>query len=290
MPDRSWEGGLHQLIELKEGCEITGQRETLAKITFQRFFRRYLRLAGMTGTAREVAGELRSVYGLKVMAVPTHRPLRRAAHGIRIHSSAEEKWREVVARIRELHGLGRPVLVGTCSLRASEELSRLLDEAGLPHQLLNARQDRQEAQIVARAAEPGRITVATNMAGRGTDIQLAPGVAELGGLHVIATERSEARRIDRQLFGRCARQGDPGSFEAILSLDDRVVSELCPSRIQKLVQAMGPADRPGARWIAERVLWLCQRSVERRHAAVRRDLLSRDERFDEMLAFAGHLE
>src|SRR5262249_4087990 len=183
MPDRSWEQGLHQLIEVKEGCQLSSRHETLARISYQRFFRRYLRLAGMTGTAREVAHELWSVYRLPVVRVPTNRPLQRTGLGPRVYPDAETRWNAIVERIADLHRGGRPVLLGTRSVAASEHVSTLLDKAGLSHRVLNARQDREEAQIVAEAGQPGQITVATNMAGRGTDIRLGDGVAGRGGLH-----------------------------------------------------------------------------------------------------------
>src|SRR5262249_30374739 len=185
-PDRSGERGLHQLIELKEGCPLTERRETLARLTYQRLFRRYIRLAGMTGTAREVAREIRSVYGLDVVRVPLHRPSRRLRGVPTVCRSREEKWQAVADVGRRLANTGgRPVLIGTRSVRASEEISGVLRQVGIEHALLNAKQDRDEADVVARAAEPGRVTVATNMAGRGTDIRLPEGVAERGGLHVI---------------------------------------------------------------------------------------------------------
>ena len=234
-PDRSWEQGLHQLIEIKEGCDLTPERETLARISYQQFFRRYLRLSGMTGTAREVARELWSVYRLNTLVIRPRLPVRRRSWGSRVFPTQESKWQAVVARVRQLQKLGRPVLVGTCSLAASEQLSARLTAAGFPHRVLNARQDANEAAIVAEAGRRGRITVATNMAGRGTDIGLGPGVTENGGLHVIATQRAEARRIDRQLFGRCGRQGDPGSYEEILSLEDEPVKLFYPAGIRSFL-------------------------------------------------------
>ncbi|MDX1514556.1 MAG: prepilin peptidase, partial [Gammaproteobacteria bacterium] len=234
MPDRSWERGLHQMIEAKEGCHISGQQETLARISYQRFFRRYLRLAGMTGTAREVARELWSVYRLPVVTIPTNRPIRRQRLPDQVYVTADAKWTAIVRLVREMTRKGRPVLVGTRSVAASEHLSELLTAAGLPHQVLNARQDQEEAEIIAGAGEHGRITVATNLAGRGTDIRLAPGVAQLGGLFVLATERHDARRIDRQLFGRGGRQGDPGSFQIIVSLEDELVKEFYGERLGRL--------------------------------------------------------
>ena len=284
MPDRSWEQGLHQLIEIKEGCEVTGRRETLARISYQRFFRRYVHLAGMTGTAREVAAELWAVYRLRVAAVPTHRPgLRRSLPG-RIVGSSARKWQAAVARIAELHRAGRPVLVGTRSVEASETLARHLDEAGLAYRLLNARQDRDEAEIIARAGERGCITVATNMAGRGTDIRLGAGVADGGGLHVLATELNDSARIDRQLFGRCARQGDPGSCEAILALDEALIAAHFPAaaslrRLERLPRWLGRCVFAIARWRAERA-----------HSRARRDLLDLDDYLGDILAFSGRGE
>jgi preprotein translocase subunit SecA len=278
MADRSWERGLHQMIEAKEGCAITGQQETLARISYQRFFRRYLRIAGMTGTAREVARELWSVYRLPVVTIPTNRPVRRVALPDRLYLTADAKWAAIVETVRRLHSEGRPVLVGTRSVAASEHLSELLAKDGLAPQVLNARQDQEEAKIIASAGERGRITVATNMAGRGTDIRLGPGVAEIGGLHVIATERHEARRIDRQLFGRGGRQGDPGSFEAVVSLEDEIVQGAFGSLAKRLAWAGAP------------LVGLAQRLAERHHAVIRRDLLRVDDHLSDLLAFTGRPE
>lgn len=290
MPDRSWEHGIHQLIEVKEGCPVTRQNQPLARISYQRFFRRYLRLAGMTGTAREVAGEMASVYGLAVVRVPTNRPLRRCAYGDRVYSTLAAKWEAVVDRIMEVHASGRPVLVGTRSVGTSEDLSRRLTAAGLPHQVLNARQDREEAEIIAQAGQPGRITVATNMAGRGTDIRLAAGIAEVGGLHVIATERHEARRIDRQLFGRCGRQGDPGSYEVMVSMEDELIKAHGGRGWRWLATSFQPPDRPVPGWIGRLACWWAQRKAEGLYARVRRDLLKHDEHLASALAFSGRSE
>ncbi len=291
MADRSWERGLHQLIEIKENCEMTKRKETQARISYQRFFRRFLRLAGMTGTAREVAGELWSIYRLRVVTVPTNRPLRRSYLPDHVYSTAGQRWKAVAQTISQMHGMGRPVLVGTRSVAASEHLSRILLDAGLPHKVLNARQDKEEAEIIARAGEQGRITVATNMAGRGTDIRLAPGVAELGGLHVIATERHEAGRIDRQLFGRCGRQGDPGTCEAVVSLEDELVTVYVNKLFQKSVAAI--LKRPGtiiARWIGKILLSRAQHRAERLHGRMRHALLKMDEQLGDALAFSGRPE
>ncbi len=290
MADRSWELGLHQLIETKEGLALSGSKETLARISYQRFFRRYLRLAGMSGTAREVATELAGVYGLPVMKVPPHRPLRKSTHPDWVFKTTERKWAEVLNRIKEIHKTGRPILVGTKSLADSEYLSILLSKAKLPHRVLNAKQNAREAEIIAQAGQPGRITVATNMAGRGTDIRLGPGVAEQGGLHVIATERHEAGRIDRQLFGRCGRQGDPGSFEAIVSFQDELLRVYLPARIQQLIESKG--DEAGARigkW-GRNLIKLAQYRAQRQHRQIRRDLLKADEILTNSLAFTGRAE
>jgi len=287
LPDRSWEQGLHQMVEAKEGCPLTSQQTSVARMTYQRFFRRYLRLAGMTGTAREIAPELWSVYRLPVVKVPTNRPVKRRDLGEAVYATTAEKWRAVVARLRELNQTGRPVLIGTRSVGASEELSRLLTAAGLKHQLLNARQDKAEAEIVAQAGQVGGITVATNMAGRGTDIKLGKGVEALGGLHVIATELHESRRIDRQLFGRCGRQGDPGFFEVILSLEDelsRVYLKGAPGALARRVVGDG---RGFSQALLRKLVRYAQARAEASHAAIRRELLTMDEQLGDLLAFSG---
>jgi preprotein translocase subunit SecA len=287
MADRAWERGLHQMIESKENVELTSNRETLARISYQRFFRRYLRLSGMSGTLEEVRGELWSVYGLGVVAVPTDRPMIRTQRPDRTYRRAVQKWTAIVKRIRAVHQRGRPVLVGTGSVEDSELLSRLLKRVRLEHRVLNAHQDEQEAEIVASAGEKGRITVATNMAGRGTDIKLGPGVKELGGLHVISSERHIARRIDRQLAGRCARQGDPGSYEAILSLEDELVGLYFGDGVKNLLSAIGRKNRPVPRWVASVLIALPQRMLQRYHRRVRRELLKVDEQRGKLLAFTG---
>jgi preprotein translocase subunit SecA len=290
MGDRSWEQGLHQLIELKEGCPLTPMQTSLARMTYQRFFRRYLWLAGMSGTAQEVAGELWSVYRLAVVTIPTNRPVQRRGVGEQLFATAEEKWQAVVARIAALHRTGRPVLVGTRSVSASELLSGKLTEAGVPHVVLNARQDKEEADVVARAGQPGRVTVATNMAGRGTDIKLLSEVAQAGGLHVLATERHEAGRIDRQLYGRSGRQGDPGSFEIVASLEDELMTAsrrlLWRWIARACVRPGHPLEGALAGWCARQA----QRSAESLHARIRRDLLQHEDHLETSLAFSGRLE
>jgi preprotein translocase subunit SecA len=229
------------------------------------------------------------VYRLAVCRVPTHRPLRRRALPASTCAGADARWAAVVARVAEMRRAGRPVLVGTRSVLASERLGRLLAAAGLPHRVLNARHDAAEAAIVARAGEPESVTVATNMAGRGTDIELAAGVSERGGLHVIATEYHEARRIDRQLFGRCGRRGDPGSFEVIASLDDDLLRRHGGPwrRLARWAAARHGSVPP---WLARWVFRRAQRRAERLHARMRLDLLRLDEQLETALAFSGRQE
>jgi preprotein translocase subunit SecA len=290
MADRSWERGLHQLIEAKEGCEPTNRHETLARMTYQRLFRRYLRLAGMSGTAKEVAHEIKHVYNLDVVRIPLNKPSRREDLHSRVYLTRAEKWRAVADRIERLASEGgRPVLIGTRSVRASEEISAELARRGIDHALLNAKQDKEEADIVARAGQSSRVTVATNMAGRGTDIRLGPGVVEVGGLHVILTEYHESRRIDRQFFGRGARQGDPGSCEAIVSLEDEVYGLFAksPTKILgRIVQIYGPVPN----FLYDTLRRFAQYHAERQAAQVRVQNLRFDRRHDRILAFSGRGE
>ncbi len=290
MEDRAWEQGLHQLIELKEGCPLTERRETLAKISYQRFFRRYLRLAGMTGTAKEVAGELWSVYHLQTVKIAPNRPMQRKKLATRIFASAEQKWQVVVQRIKELHGQGRPVLVGTHSVATSEKLSKLVKESNLSCRVLNAKQDAQEAEIISSAGKMGAITIATNMAGRGTDILLGRNVRERGGLHVIITELHEAARIDRQLAGRCGRQGDPGTFEAILSFDDVLFQGREKGLLVKVGKYISTQFSPQRVGMTSCLMNFKQKRVERYHARVRKELFRQDQARSSLLSFAGQIE
>src|SRR5205814_1227409 len=211
MPGRRWSDGLHQAVEAKEGVQIDRETQTLATITIQNYFRLYQKLAGMTGTAETEANEFHDIYKLDVAVIPTNRPVARKDSNDRIYKTRREKYNAVINEIKECHGKTQPVLVGTVSVEASELLSRMLKREKIPHNVLNAKYHMQEAEIVARAGQPGTVTISTNMAGRGTDIKLGLGVTDRGGLYVIGTERHESRRIDRQLRGRCARQGDPGA-------------------------------------------------------------------------------
>lgn len=285
MEDRTWERGLHQLIEIKEECELSKPRETLARISFQNFFRFYHHLGGMTGTAKEVMPELWTVYGLPVVPIPTHKPSQRQYLGSCILLTAELKWEQVAKRIVSLHEKGRPVLVGTHSVSASELLSETLCDIGIEHQLLNAKQDQLEAEIVTRAGEEGCVTIATNMAGRGTDIKLSQQVEKCGGLHVILTEMHEASRIDRQLEGRSARQGDRGSFEVILSLDDSILTETTSKWLKSIMSYPIPV------WIRKRItlrlMRRAQKQLEAEHTRMRADLLQVDQRQREVLSFTS---
>ena len=259
-------------------------------MSYQNFFRRYLHLAGMTGTAQEVAGELWSVYRMNVVVVPPNKPIGRVAERTEIHSTTDEKWKAVARHVSLIHVMRRPILVGTRSVEASEHLSRLLAAENLDHRVLNARQDAEEAKIIAQAGKLGCITVATNMAGRGTDILLGPGVQEFGGLHVVITELHEAKRIDRQLSGRCGRQGDPGSYKAVLSLEDELPTVYVNRFLLKLASRLMAHEWFFSSWIFGLVMRIAQGSAERLHAGMRRDLLKMDERLDTALAFSGQAE
>ncbi|MEH6442875.1 MAG: prepilin peptidase [Oceanospirillaceae bacterium] len=286
MPDRTWERGLHQLIEIKEDCPLSAPRETLASISFQNFFRHFHHLSGMTGTAEEVAGELWRVYALPVVSIATNKPNKRHRQSQQVYADDRQKWQAVCDKTRILQGQGRPVLIGTQSLLASEQLSNILTEQGVDHQILNAKQDAQEADIVAHAGDKGRVTIATSMAGRGTDIKLADSVEAAGGLHVMITGLHDSSRIDRQLQGRCARQGDQGSYDVLLSLEDAILTPLT-QRITKIVFIL-----PIPTWIALRLaLWLirrCQQRLEAEHVRLRKELLKTDERQRELLSFAHY--
>lgn len=288
MEERSWNDGMHQLVEAKEGVEITPRKEVLARMTYQRFFRRYRHLAGMTGTAREVASELSSVYRLNTVAIPPNARSRRRRFRSQLYATADRKWRAVAERARSLSEAGRPVLIGTRSVAASEAASGELTRLGIAHDLLNARNDSAEAEIIARAGQSGRVTVATNMAGRGVDISLGEGVAVLGGLHVILTERHDSKRIDRQLEGRTARRGEPGTSEAILSLEDAILEMTTAGRgfLARLARVPGTGGRLAARILFRRA----QKRAERANARARRILLDQDRRLGTMLAFSGEPE
>jgi preprotein translocase subunit SecA len=284
---RSWQNGLHQLIEAKEGCTITGQNNALASITYQQFFNRYLRLAGMSGTLAEAAGELSATYGLDVVKIPTHRASIQKSIGLTLLRKSAQKWDAIVTSALEQSRKGRPVLIATRSVSDSERLSGYLSEAGCDHVVLNARHDLAESAIVAEAGVAGRITVATNMAGRGTDIKLGTGVAPRGGLHVILTEFNESARIDRQVIGRGGRQGDPGTYEVIVALDDELFLRFA-RRLSQALRGTSFADNPALSAHCARLLRRCaQVSAQRQERQMRRTTVRHQRELDRSLGFAG---
>jgi preprotein translocase subunit SecA len=283
---RSWQHGLHQLIEAKENCEITDRHQTQTSVTYQRFFRRYLHLCGMSGTISEVAGELRAVYDVSVVRIPTHRPSRRTSRGVRLFRSSEQKWSAIVASVLEKRREGRPILIGTRSIETSELLSGKLKAAGIDHVVLNAHHDREEAAIVAEAGLPGRVTVATNMAGRGTDIKLGEGVDAKGGLHVILTEFHESARIDRQLIGRGGRQGEPGTFEVIASLEDELPRVFAPKLTRILDRSLQRQQQPLSATLTRALQLYAQDRAQRLQYRVRQHTLHLQNQRDTLLAFA----
>jgi preprotein translocase subunit SecA len=279
MPGRRWSDGLHQAVEAKEGVQIDRETQTLATITIQNYFRLYQKLAGMTGTAETEAAEFHDIYKLDVNMIPTNRPVRRTDNNDRIYKTRREKYNAVIKEIRDAHAKGEPVLVGSVSVEASELLSRMLKREKIPHNVLNAKFHMQEAEIVARAGQPGTVTISTNMAGRGTDIKLGPGVTELGGLMVIGTERHEARRIDRQLRGRCARQGDPGASRFYVSFEDDLMRNFgAADRMTKIMERFGLEEGQELehRWLNKSVE-TAQKRVEQRNYLIRKRTLDFDD-------------
>ena len=278
MTGRQWSDGLHQAVEAKEGVRVRRENVTLATITFQNYFRMYEKLAGMTGTAETEAEEFASIYNLEVVPIPTNRPMVREDYADQIYKNEEAKFRAVVREVEELHAEGRPVLVGTTSIETSERLSRQLQRAGIAHDVLNAKQHEKEALIVTGAGQPGAVTIATNMAGRGTDILLGPGVAEKGGLHIIGTERHESRRIDNQLRGRAGRQGDPGSSRFYVSLEDELMRRFGSDRIQGVMGRLGmDEDTPIEAGIISKSIESAQTKVEGYNFDVRKHVVQYDD-------------
>ena len=278
MTGRRWSDGLHQAVEAKEGVEIERETQTYATITIQNYFRLYQKLAGMTGTAETEANEFLDIYKLGVLVIPTNRPVARKDKHDTVYKTKREKFNAVLKEIKEIHGQGRPILVGTVSVDVSEQLSRMLKREGLVHSVLNAKYHQQEAEIVARAGQRGAITIATNMAGRGTDIKLGPGVAELGGLHVLATERHEARRIDRQLRGRCARQGDPGTSHFFIALEDDLMRLFGSDRIVKVMERVGLEEGQELEHpLLNRSIETAQKRVEQHNFQIRKRTLEYDD-------------
>jgi preprotein translocase subunit SecA len=252
MPMRTWRQGLHQMIEAKEGVPLSGATETIARISFQSFFRKYENLAGASGTVSEVAAEIWRTYGLPVIRIPRNLPNLRQFLGTRFHATMEEKAQAIAAEVKVRHARGQPVLLGMRSVEASEGIAELLAGEGLSCHVLNARRHREEAGLIMRAGHPDRITIATNMAGRGTDIKLDPKVEILGGLHVVASEPHESARVDRQLFGRAARHGDPGSVLAFYSAEDPLFVRFVPARLRKLwIRMLDCSPRSPMRWVGQ---------------------------------------
>lgn len=288
LADRQWQAGLHQMIETREGLELSDERNTLAQITFQAFFRRYLWFGGMSGTLAEVARECQRVYDRRVTRVPTHRRSRRRNLGTRLVRTEDAKLRLVAIRAQKMaQRRKRPVLIGTRSVDVSERLSAVLASRGVAHQVLNARQDSEEAAIIAGAGTAGQITIATNMAGRGTDIKLAPEAHAAGGLHVILTEFHESRRVDRQLFGRSARQGDPGSIETVVALSDALPARFAAWAVGLIARLVPPIMGRYPGFLAELLRAIAQARAERLARRNRAATLRRSEKLESLLAFTG---
>lgn len=282
MDGRRYSDGLHQAIEAKEGVEVRKESQTLATITFQNYFNKYAKKAGMTGTAQTEESEFRDIYGMDVIVIPTNKPVQRIDHPDVVYKTEEAKFKAVIEDIKESHAKGQPVLVGTVTIDTSELLSKLLKREGVKHQVLNAKYHAKEAEIIALAGKKGAVTIATNMAGRGTDIKLEEGVQELGGLKIIGTERHESRRIDNQLRGRSGRQGDPGESRFYLALEDDLMRLFTPESTLKMFDAIGlPDDEPIEHKILTKAIERAQTKVEGNNYGVRKHLLEYDKIMNE---------
>ncbi len=277
-PGRRFSDGLHQAIEAKEGVKIQEETQTYATITLQNFFRMYEKLAGMTGTAGTEAGELKQIYKLDVLTIPTHKKCIRTDTNDEIYMTEREKYNAILKEVREIHEKGRPILIGTESVEVSEKLSRIFKQNNLPHTILNAKYHEKEAEIIANAGQPGAITISTNMAGRGTDIKLGQGIAQRGGLHVLGTTRHQSRRIDRQLRGRSARQGDPGSSKFFVSFEDQLLRLFASPRITAILQRFRPPEgEPISASILNRSIETAQKRVEQRNYTIRKHTIEYDD-------------
>jgi len=278
MPGRRWSDGLHQAVEAKEGVTVAGENQTLATITFQNYFRMYDKLAGMTGTADTEAAEFKKIYNLDVIVIPTNEPMIRIEHPDVIYKTEAEKFRAALEEIKQLHKKGQPVLVGTISIEKSEKLNRMLTKTGIKHEVLNAKNHEREADIVTMAGQKGHVTISTNMAGRGTDIVLGDGVKELGGLHIIGTERHESRRIDNQLRGRSGRQGDQGSSRFYLSMEDDLLRIFGGERMSSIMERLGMEEgEPIEHGMISKAIESAQRKVEAHNFEIRKQLLKYDD-------------
>ena len=278
MEGRRYSDGLHQALEAKEGVKIEKENQTLASITFQNYFRMYDKLAGMTGTADTEAPEFKKIYDLDVVVIPTHREMVRIDYPDVIYKNEKAKYRNIVKEIKELHAKGQPILVGTISIDVSEKISKMLKKDKIPHEVLNAKQHEREAEIIAEAGQLGKVTIATNMAGRGTDIKLGEGVCEAGGLHILGTSRHESRRIDNQLRGRSGRQGDPGSSRFFLSLEDDLLRIFGSGRLSGIMDKLGmEEDEPIEHSMISKAIENAQRKVEGHNFDIRKHLLEYDD-------------
>ncbi|WP_456385785.1 preprotein translocase subunit SecA [Desulfolithobacter sp.] len=278
MEGRRYSDGLHQALEAKEGVKIERENQTLASITFQNYFRMYDKLAGMTGTADTEAAEFKKIYNLDVVVIPTHQEMIRRDYPDVIYKNKAAKYRAIVREIKDLHSKGQPVLVGTISIDVSEKISSMLKKEGIPHEVLNAKHHEREAEIVAQAGQKGKVTIATNMAGRGTDIKLGEGVRDLGGLHILGTSRHESRRIDNQLRGRSGRQGDPGSSRFFLSLEDDLLRIFGSGRLSSIMDKLGmEEDEPIEHSMISKAIENAQRKVEGHNFDIRKHLLEYDD-------------
>ena len=277
MPGRQFSEGLHQAIEAKEGVKINEETKTMATITFQNLFRMYKKLAGMTGTAKTEEEEFRDIYNMYVIRIPTNKPVIRTDYTDLIFATEAGKWKAIVEEIKKTHENGEPILVGTISVENNERLSKMLTRAGVPHEVLNAKNHAREAEIIAKAGLKGAVTIATNMAGRGTDIKLGDGVIELGGLYVIGTERHESRRIDNQLRGRAGRQGDPGKSQFFVSFEDELMKRFGTDKIKTMVQSLGmPDTQPIQNKMLSKSIETAQKKVEGNNYDMRKHLLDYD--------------
>ena len=278
MPGRQWSDGLHQAVEAKEGVKINEETKTVATITFQNLFRMYEKLSGMTGTAKTEEEEFRNIYNMYVIVIPTNKPVAREDYADLVYPSLKGKYRAIVNTIEEVHKTGRPILVGTVAIENSELISEMLTKKGIKHEVLNAKNHAREAEIISHAGEKGAVTIATNMAGRGTDIKLTPETKELGGLYVIGTERHESRRIDNQLRGRSGRQGDPGASQFYVSMEDELMVRFGTDRIKSMLQAVGFSDDQAIRSKTfTKSIGSAQAKVEGNNFDIRKQLLEYDD-------------
>ncbi|MBF0623077.1 MAG: hypothetical protein HQL54_14260 [Magnetococcales bacterium] len=284
-PNRNLGTGLHQAVEALEGVEITDPTETIARLSFQKFFRLFRRLSGLTGTASEAVSEFWRIYEMPISVIPAHRPVQRRIKPARVVADADKKWQLTAQLAAKKHQTGQPILIGTRTVTDSQKLAQALKQKGLSFELLNAINHKEEAEIISKAGQHGKITIATNMAGRGTDIKLGPGIADLGGLRVIGTEMHESGRVDRQLFGRCSRQGDPGVVQLVLSMDDVLIQRFLHPLMKQALSLIVKAGIPGSRHMTLLAFRLAQKQAERMAFQRRAQVLKADKQLEESLSF-----